>query len=166
MRNFSFLKHVAFFNFLGWFKPISLHFAKFRLEKIYLNSYFSFRLKKRKFRWTPHSMVGMDNLPRWEGRGGANASSLRIEPTMTIQGHALCTAVQWCQAGGQGQVLPSTIPRAQNRSAKSSTLLRRRSTSPNNVYYWSMMVRSATPDIPLKSWLCFISWAHLTTLLV
>ena len=70
MRNFSFLKHVAFFNFLGWFKPISLHFAKFRLEKIYFNSYFSFRLKKRKFRWTPHSMVGMDNLPRWEGRGG------------------------------------------------------------------------------------------------
>ena len=44
-------------------------------------------------------------------------------------------------AGGQGQVLASTMPRAQNRAAKFSTLLRRRSTLPIQVYYLSMLYR-------------------------
>ena len=54
----------------------------------------------------------------------------RLEPThhrrkvnMTIKENADCTAVEQCQAGGQGQVLASIMPRAQNRTAeKGSTL--------------------------------------------
>ena len=36
-------------------------------------------------------------------------SSLRIEPTMTIYGHALYTAVEWCRTSGQGKWLSSTV---------------------------------------------------------
>ena len=36
--------------------------------------------------------------------------------------------MEWYRAGGQGQVLPSKLPRAQSRAVKGSTLLRRRST--------------------------------------
>ena len=35
---------------------------------------------------------------------GGNASSLRIEPTITIQGHALCTAEEECKTGWKGGV--------------------------------------------------------------
>ena len=49
--------------------------------------------------------------------------------------HALYTAVEWCRAGGQGQVLVSTLLRAQNRAAKGSTLLRRQSTLPTYSRY-------------------------------
>ena len=46
--------------------------------------------------------------------------------------------VEWWRAGGQGHVLASTLPRAQNRTAKGSTLLRRRSTLPILLYYLSI----------------------------
>ena len=39
-----------------------------------------------------------------------------IEPTMTIYGHALCRAVEWCRAGGQGQML--TCWQVQGREPK------------------------------------------------
>ena len=73
-------------------------------------------------------------LDRKRGVGGG-ASSLRIEPTMTILGHTLCKAVEWCRAGGQGQEMASTLQRAQNRAAKGSTFFRWRSTLPIYVYY-------------------------------
>ena len=38
------------------------------------------------------------------------------------------TAVEWCRAGGQGRVLASTMPRAQNRVEKGSKILQKRST--------------------------------------
>ena len=60
------------------------------------------------------------HTPRLE-KGGTNASSLRIEPTMTIKGHALFTAVQGCWAIGHCMVLSSTMTRAQSRVAKGST---------------------------------------------
>ena len=57
---------------------------------------------------------------------------------MSLYGHAACTAVEWCQTGRQGQVLASTMSRAQNRAAKGSTLFQRRATLPIWVYYFSM----------------------------
>ena len=37
---------------------------------------------------------------------------------MFLYGQAACTAVEWCQASGHGQVLANTMPRAQNRATK------------------------------------------------
>ena len=64
--------------------------------------------------------------------GVAGASSLRIEPIMTLQGHALCTAVEGCWASVQCQVFASTVHcrETKTRAAKGSTLLRRRFTLP------------------------------------
>ena len=54
---------------------------------------------------------------------------MRVEPTIqrrtvsrTTEGNAYCTAVEQCQAGVQGQVLASTMLRAQNRTAKGTTV--------------------------------------------
>ena len=40
----------------------------------------------------------------------------------TIQEHAACTAVERCQAGGLGQVVASTMPRAQKEEEKGLTV--------------------------------------------
>ena len=48
-----------------------------------------------------------------------------------------CDHKRTCFVSGQGQGLASTMPREQNRVAKGSTLLRRRSTLPIWEYYLS-----------------------------
>ena len=51
-----------------------------------------------------------------KGEGGAFLLS-------HLYNHTMCTAVREAgPAGGQGQVLGSTLPRAQNRAAKGSSL--------------------------------------------
>ena len=61
---------------------------------------------------------------------------------MSFNGYAACacTSAEGCRAGGQGPVLASTMPRAQNRAAKGSTLIRRRSTLPIWVNFFSVVV--------------------------
>ena len=51
---------------------------------------------------------------QWE----VNLLSTALQLASSIWGNADCTTVEWCRAGGQGQVLVSTMPRAQNRAAK------------------------------------------------
>ena len=60
--------------------------------------------------------------------------------------------VQRCQAGGQGQVLASTLPRAQYRTAKGSIILRRRATLSIWVYYLSMIVQYVS-GVTCWSWM-------------
>ena len=81
--------------------------------------------------WLPELFVyaplSTDKYHTYIGKGGGgNASSLIIEPSMSLFGHAACTAVERCRAGAGGVrcwQVQCRQPKTCNRTAKGSNFI-------------------------------------------